>query len=61
MADDNGGWTEADHKRADEDADAAAISASWHRRSIPGVTAPASADARWPLAVACKERAGGEE
>ncbi len=56
MADDNGGWTEADHKRADEDADAAAISASWHRRSIPGVTDPAAEDARWPLAVCVRKR-----
>lgn len=45
------GWTEADHRRAADDAEAAAITASWRRRSIPGVTAASAEDARWPLAV----------
>jgi len=61
MADDDGGWTEADRQRADADADAAAISASWHRRSIPGVTDPAAEDARWPLAVCAKNAARRKE
>lgn len=61
MSTDDGGWTEADRQRAEEDADAAAISASWHRRSIPGVTDSAAEDARWPLAVRAKDAARRKE
>lgn len=61
MPTDDDGWSEADRQRAEEDADAAAISASWHRRSIPGVTDPAAEDARWPLAVGKRHGACGGE
>lgn len=49
--DSSGDWTEEELRHADHDPEAAALTRSWRKRSIPGVTETTVEDPKWPLTV----------
>jgi hypothetical protein len=49
--DSSGDWTEAELRAADHDQEAAELTQSWRKRSIPGVTETTAEDPKWPLTV----------